>query len=588
MLRASRWFGFALVVFASCGLPEGVKNACTQDSDCNSGRVCAQGVCIAASSASAGASSGGTASGGVGGISGMGGAPSMGGSASASGAAGSGTAGSQAIAGDMNSAGASGCGNDTECDDGDPCDGIEHCVLHSCASGMPACADAGAACVVTCENVHGVAECSTVGADSDKDGYKSAACAAAPGDDCDDTRATVHPYARELCDGLDNDCDGKVDLEDGLSLSGITKEWDGESGGVDVVWAPDKQVYGATWINSNGAARVLFSTVTNDGLPGYSQPITIFPQQGGTSTLDISYPRVARGGSSWAITYVTKVQQGHLQRVDDSGALLGSGAVLSGNSLTSAWPIVRADTGPWLVFQPCCVGSKTNASPVSDADQVGISNLLPGALSAVGTAGDQIAAAWLGFPAELSDAGALVSHENIQWSRRAADLTPIGSVQTLADVVTDNGAKLEEPAFAGNGTGYAIAWRQIDQHGLKSLQYAELSRDGSVTCGPVDVLAPTPDAGTVFEPVAMSGNASGYVMISSGQDKNSSYVIEGIHVRAGCQFVQRFEIARSTTDKLVEASIARSPQGHLVFWRDTNAQVEDSSWVRPFGPNLCD
>jgi len=29
--------------------------------------------------------------------------------------------------------------------------------------------------------------------------------------DCDDTRSSVHPYATEICDGRDNDCDGGVD-----------------------------------------------------------------------------------------------------------------------------------------------------------------------------------------------------------------------------------------------------------------------------------------------------------------------------------------------------------------------------------------
>ncbi|MSP61884.1 MAG: hypothetical protein EXR72_16440 [Myxococcales bacterium] len=41
-------------------------------------------------------------------------------------------------------------------------------------------------------------------ADNDKDGYVSP-------DDCDDTKSGVHPFALELCDGVDNDCDGLVD-----------------------------------------------------------------------------------------------------------------------------------------------------------------------------------------------------------------------------------------------------------------------------------------------------------------------------------------------------------------------------------------
>lgn len=40
--------------------------------------------------------------------------------------------------------------------------------------------------------------------DRDHDGYLSY-------EDCDDNNATIHPGAQELCDGLDNDCNGKTD-----------------------------------------------------------------------------------------------------------------------------------------------------------------------------------------------------------------------------------------------------------------------------------------------------------------------------------------------------------------------------------------
>ncbi len=46
-------------------------------------------------------------------------------------------------------------------------------------------------------------------ADSDQDGFLS-------GRDCDDASSQVYPGAPELCDGIDNDCDGSVDEDDQL------------------------------------------------------------------------------------------------------------------------------------------------------------------------------------------------------------------------------------------------------------------------------------------------------------------------------------------------------------------------------------
>ncbi|MDV7187672.1 putative metal-binding motif-containing protein [Lutibacter sp. TH_r2] len=52
--------------------------------------------------------------------------------------------------------------------------------------------------------------------DADGDGYGSTTFADGDGGvsnnlDCDDSNAKVHPYAKEVLDGLDNDCDGTID-----------------------------------------------------------------------------------------------------------------------------------------------------------------------------------------------------------------------------------------------------------------------------------------------------------------------------------------------------------------------------------------
>jgi hypothetical protein len=67
-------------------------------------------------------------------------------------------------------------------------------------------------------------------ADNDGDGFGAGpaveGCVVPPGfvendDDCDDTDAAVHPGAEEVCNGVDDDCDGGID-------EGLTFDDDGD------------------------------------------------------------------------------------------------------------------------------------------------------------------------------------------------------------------------------------------------------------------------------------------------------------------------------------------------------------------------
>ena len=83
-------------------------------------------------------------------------------------------------------------------------------------------------------------------ADIDDDGFGDAfntteACAPPSGyeedgDDCDDRNTSVNPNSPELCDGLDNDCDGEVDEDSAFDTAIFYRDEDGDGFGDAAQW----------------------------------------------------------------------------------------------------------------------------------------------------------------------------------------------------------------------------------------------------------------------------------------------------------------------------------------------------------------
>jgi len=135
------------------------------------------------------------------------------------------------------------CETSADCDDGDDCT-VDLCevggICRHVPSDDPACAppecvtsdDCGfrdSECIISrCVMNH----CLLVGRDDDVDGHQL--CGSSPGEyyDCDDHNPAVHPGVGEICDGLDNDCDGETDA-DAIDRFPIYFDRDGDGFGFD-------------------------------------------------------------------------------------------------------------------------------------------------------------------------------------------------------------------------------------------------------------------------------------------------------------------------------------------------------------------
>lgn len=109
------------------------------------------------------------------------------------------------------------CLGDLDCGPHDLCKPA-HCVAGVCQFPPPVVCDDHDACTTdTCDAATGACQFQPLTFDRDGDGHKGprpgfkAGAPGSCGDDCNDTSALAYPGAKEVCDGVDNDCNGIVD-----------------------------------------------------------------------------------------------------------------------------------------------------------------------------------------------------------------------------------------------------------------------------------------------------------------------------------------------------------------------------------------
>ena len=471
-------------------------------------------------------------------------------------------AGTAGEAGQAGAGGAStivpGCKRNEDCDDGLACNGQESCSNGNCVPGAAACAGANpdpTNCDVVCTESGGNAKCTVQGQDKDHDTYLSARCtqSSKPALDCDDSAATTHPGAPELCDGVDNNCNGAIDLADGLSISGTSVQIGATTSRLrnapNIAWAPDASAYGVAWLDGLGSGGDVW--------------LETFDQSGAIKLAPMAVNNVKTTNS------------------------IGLGLAYSGGSFGVAW----YDSSPYLNFAsitnagaskiaPTIIGS--NFQILSQPQVAGATTLFPNSWAIVwGTVGSGGTAPNEVLGAVISSSGAL---ENIQsdviLGTNAGLAATVGNYAVVADFKGTARGDLNyltyegtpnialtgsSPVVGGNDTGFAIA-TSVSGSAPKFYAYGAT---GALVCGPVSF------ADSTFVPAAITATPTGYLVASSG-------AVKVVELSASCVPGTSFTV--DPGPGATHVGIAGNATGYGIVWQDATSGAPKR---RVFGPRFC-
>ena len=178
--------------------------------------------------------------------------------------------------------------------------------------------------------------------DVDQDGHNATA---AGGDDCNDSNAAIYPGATEVCDGLDNDCDGQIDEgfpnTDGDSQANCVDSDDDNDG------VPDINDNCPLVVNPNQ------TDADNDGVgdacdPDYSQLSIndVAMTEGNKGTKNFTFTVTLSPARSVAVTVQYATANGTALSGSDYNSALGTLTIPAGNTSGIINLGVKGDTTP--------------------------------------------------------------------------------------------------------------------------------------------------------------------------------------------------------------------------------------------------
>lgn len=405
-------------------------------------------------------------------------------------------------------------------------------------------------CRMECRANGATTECVAIGLDVDGDERLSAACEANPGDDCDDAKESVYGGdnpAQELCDGLDNDCDGDSDLVE-FGLGGRVFTISEAANDADLAWSESELTWGVLLATDDG---VMYQPMDGAGAmridPVRLTPAEIFASSAAIEWGDDEFA-IAYGVGDPAVFYRTIAADGTplidelpLGDVWDFGAdfpaLIWLGA---GRGWAATWTDFR-DNSLQII-----------ARTVSPTGELGAELLLgDGTHSDLASAGGNVAWVWEG----IGGFGKLGSDA----------LESAATMLDLGDPASD-----PAPIITSRADRFSVAAVfPPDKIGV-----TEFAVNGSILCGPVlrnaDGFVPDDSLPSNSVP-----GLDGFVIFSAQP------VVQMLEVLPGCRFGRLIPL--DTTGARFVRAARRNDGGFAVVWGDFDQPLKG----RIFGPHFC-